>query len=325
MKNNELPHWLLQVNYEETNINNLANNQVPIKKVGTIKRKGFIDKTVKEIARRITEEYNAEKIARQPGLLQLINPRIKILSMLYLIIICNLVHSILSLVILNIWVLLVVKLSRIPLYFFIKRVWLVVLLFTGIVVFPSIFNFVRPGSPLIILMDFGHPFHLLVWDFPKEISITKEGIEGALMIITRVGASVSLAKLLAVTTRWNVLLKALRMIFVPQLFVQILEMTHRYIYLLVQTANDMFLAKKCRTIGRTSTKKQRGMIAGSMGSLWLKAYHLSEEIHTAMISRGYSGKMRIMQNLRINLKDWAWAVFVGVIGVLLFGGEKFFV
>ena len=88
-----------------------------------------------------------------------------------------------------------------------------------------------------------------------------------ILFVTRVGVSVSLAVLLVMTTPWADLLKSLRAIHVPQIFVLILSMTYRYIFLFLHTMNGLFLARKSRIVARTSGGEQRRWIAGSMGNL----------------------------------------------------------
>lgn len=315
-KKMQTPQWLLEK--QPASLKGTAQKRRGLKQLR------FIDKTINEVMQVVQDEYYAGLKAREQGLMQLIEPRVKLVTVVYLIIITNIVHNPATMLLLNIWILFIAKLSHISVFTFLKRVWPVVFLFTGIVVFPSIFNYVRPGTPLITVFDFGHPVQIGRWVMPETFSITKEGAVGALTMLLRVGTSVSLAVLLALTTRWNELLKALRMFFVPQLFIQVLEMTHRYIYLLIQTAADMFLAKKSRTIGRYSAKKQRNLIASSIGTLWSKAYYLSEEIHSAMISRGYSGEIKTLKNQRISFKAWVWLAFVVLIGLLALGGDRLF-
>ncbi len=55
-----------------------------------------------------------------------------------------------------------------------------------------------------------------------------------------------------VTTPWADILKSLRALRVPQVFVLVLSMTYRYIFLFLHTANGILLARKSRIVGRTS-------------------------------------------------------------------------
>jgi len=292
---------------------------------GKLSRRGFIEKTIDAMANVLREEFFAEQQAKRQGLLQSIDPRVKVLTTLLLIVVASLVHHSATLLAFNLWVVWLAKVSHISLRTFIKRVWLVVPLFTGIIVLPSIFNIVYPGDPLLTLFHFGHQHHLGPWTIPETLSITYQGTWGALLLILRVGASVSLAVLLTLTTRWQVLLKALNMVFVPQIFVSVLEMTYRYIYLFLQTASDMFVARQSRTVGRTSTKEQRRFVSGAMGALWNKAYVISEEVHAAMVSRGYTGEPKALVSFQIKAMDWIWTAFMAMVALFFLGGDRLFV
>lgn len=289
---------------------------------GKLSRAGFVEKTINEMARVMREEFFAGQIAARPGLLQGIDPRVKVLTTLFLIIVVGLMHHPAALIVFNLWIIWLALVSRVPLRSFLKHVWLVVPLFTGIIALPSIFNFIRPGDPLLTLFHFGRQLHLGPWTVPETLAITRQGVLGALVLIIRVGASVSLAVLLTLTTRWPVLLKTLNIIFVPQMFITVLEMTYRYIYLFLQTAGDMFVARKSRTVGRSSTKEQRRFVSGAMGALWNKAYAVSEEVHAAMVSRGYTGRPRALAVFQLRMLDWLWAGFMLAAGVFFLGGDR---
>ncbi len=83
--------------------------------------------------------------------------------------------------------------------FFVKRVWLFVPIFTGLVVLPATLNVITPGTIVVPLGTwFGH-----------QLGVTSEGLHGAAIIVIRVATSISLVVLLTLTTPWNRLLAAL--------------------------------------------------------------------------------------------------------------------
>ncbi len=292
---------------------------------GKILRRGFVEKTIEAIADVLREEVVAGKLAKRPGLLQGIDPRIKVMTTLLLIVVANFTHHAILLLGFNLWLLWLAKVSRIPVATFAKRVWLVVPLFTGVIILPSIFNIVRPGDPLLTLVHFSHAYHFGPWTLPASLSITRQGVHGAVVLLLRVGASVSLAVLLTLSTRWNTLLKALGSVCIPQIFITVLEMTYRYIYLFLQVASEIFVARKSRTVGRTSTREQRRFVSGAMGSLWSKAYTMSEEVYAAMLSRGYCGRAKIIVRFQAGTLDWLWALFMVIVSLLILGGDRFLV
>src|SRR5262249_31138922 len=111
-------------------------------------------------------------------------------------------------------------LSRLPLRFFLKRVWLFIPIFTGIVVLPATLNLITEGTIVIPLGTwFGH-----------EVGITSEGLHAAAIIVIRVATSISLVVLLTLTTPWNRLMAALRALFVPKMLILVLGMAYRYLF-----------------------------------------------------------------------------------------------
>jgi len=197
--------------------------------------------------------------------------------------------------------------SRIPADFFVKRVWLGIPLFAGIVVIPSIFFI--PGPRL---------FELAMG--PLVIAPSLNGTLGALLLIARVGVSVSLAVLLVMTTPWADILKSLRALRVPQIFVLILSMTYRYIFLFLHTVNGIFLARKSRIVARTSGAEQRRWIGGTMGALMSRSFKMSNDVYAAMLARGFTGEMRTYSAYRMTGRDWlllggAIALVAALLGV----------
>ena len=293
-----------------------------VPKHGRRSKSGFIEKTLHAIAEVMKNEVFSESIASRQGLLQNLDPRAKLATTLFLIGIAGFFHHIFPLVLFNLWLFWLAKSSRAPMGVFAKRVWIVVPLFTGVLVLPALFNVVRPGSPLLVLFHLSRPVQLGFWNIPAEIAITREGATAAALLMLRVGASVSLAVLLTLTTRWNALLKALGALRIPPVFLSVLEMTYRYIFLLLSASSDMFLARKSRLVGRAGPKEERRFVTSAMGSLWSKTAALSEEVHGAMLSRGYAGIPRSVLRFRMKPSDWAWVVLVLLAAVLFIGGDR---
>ena len=108
---------------------------------------GFIERTLSDISHTFEQSLFAEEIARKPGLLQAIDPRVKVLSLLGLLIAVGLSHNLLVIIGLYVITLILARLSLVPMGFFVKRVWLFMPFFTGIIVLPAFF--ITPGPPLV--------------------------------------------------------------------------------------------------------------------------------------------------------------------------------
>jgi cobalt ECF transporter T component CbiQ len=248
----------------------------------------------------------AEEISLRPGLFQGLDARVKVVATLALLIGVSLSHSL--------WVILglyflafgLALVSAIPADFFIRRVWLALPLFTGALVLPALF--ITPGPALL---------HL-----PLGLVITRTGLTTALFLLLRVSTSLSLAMLLILTTPWNTVLSALGVLRVPDVFILILGMTYRYIFLLLHVVNDMFLSRKSRTVGRVTAAEARRTLASVSATLLGKSLNLSSEVYLAMQSRGFRGTIVTLKPFKMQGRDWLWLFFFFVVaGLAIFLGR----
>jgi energy-coupling factor transporter transmembrane protein EcfT len=99
-------------------------------------------------------------------------------------------------------------------------------------------------------------------------------------------------------------LKALRAFRLPQEAVMMLAMTHRYIFLLVETAGQMFESRLSRTVGHVKGAAGRRITARSAGVLLSKSIELSSEVYLAMQSRGFRGEIRILSDFHMRSWDY---------------------
>jgi cobalt ECF transporter T component CbiQ len=183
--------------------------------------------------------------------------------------------------------------SKISPVFFLKRVLIFIPIFTALIAIPALF--ITPGSPLVTL--------------GSKVIITEQGARTAGLLFLRVTDSLSFGVLLILTTSWTNLLAALRWLRVPALLVDILAMTYRYLFLLLHTANAMFLARRSRTIGSFSSTENRKWLTRALTTTLAKSQHLSEEVYLAMVSRGYQGEILVLNEFRVKRRDILWAVF----------------
>lgn len=115
------------------------------------------------------------------------------------------------------------------------------------------------------------------------------GWAGATRLALRATASLLFTLLLVLTTRWAALMRGLRGLGVPSVFVSVLEQTHGYLIRLPLTAETMFQARRARTVGPVPPRDARRFVGSSMGALLGKAHAAAEATHAAMLARGYGG------------------------------------
>lgn len=251
----------------------------------------FVEKTLAGISANVEQAIFSEENARKDAFLQRRDPRVKIVTFAALIVAVALSRDWRVLFALYALTLGGAAASSIDMRFFLKRVWLGIPVFSGIVVLPSIF-FV--GGHVLFRVPLGF----------FDVGVHRDGLVAAAIFVLRVGVSVSLAVLLILTTKWSDILKSLRVLHVPNVFVLVLAMTYRYIFLLLHTANGMFLARKSRIVARTSGKEQRWWTVSTVGVLMSRSFRMSEDVYQAMLARGFRDELQTFADYRMRALDW---------------------
>ncbi len=252
----------------------------------------FVGKTLSGVTSALEQAVFDQEMAAMPGLLQRTDPRAKVFCALALLLAVGLSRRLGTVLLVCVAALLLALISRLPVGTFARRVWLGIPVFAATVALPSLF--MVPGQPLLTLVNAA----------PFRLTVTDAGLQGAALFVVRVGASVSLAVLLVSTTRWAELLRALRVLGIPESLVIVLGMTYRYLFLVLHSANNLFMARASRTVGRTSGAEQRRWAAGAAGTLVSRSMKMSGEVLLAMRARGFSGEVRTAPDPRMRDEDW---------------------
>lgn len=270
----------------------------------------FVDKSLNELAQVTQEGIRSERSAERNGLLQRIDPRSKAVGLIGLVAAAVCASRPLVLACLYALALSLALLSMIPLLPLVRRVTLAVGFFAGAAILPSALNLVNPGAPLLVLTR--NPY----------LAITMPGAQVALMLILRAMTSVTFIVLLAASTRRQDLLAAIRSVPAPRVFSSVVMMAYRYLGLLARTAAESFMARKSRTVGRIPRREHRQFLAGAISSLFHKSVALTSEVHSAMVSRGWSGEPRTLAQPRVRAADVVWLCSVlAICALAVYGGR----
>jgi cobalt/nickel transport system permease protein len=282
--------------------------------VGRRRKGSFVEKTLTGGSNLLRDAMFGDDAAHRNGLLQRIDPRAKIVAMIGLLVVAALLHNIESLAAMYAGALALAAASRLPIGFFVKRVWLFIPAFTLIVVAPATLSVVTHGDVVLELWS---------WNGSPQ-GITSQGLESAGLVVSRVAVSISLVVLLTLTTPWTRLLAALRSLGVPRIFILVIGMAYRYIFLLLGSVTEMYESRKSRTLGvQKHDAGARQFVTASAGALFGKASQLADEVHQAMVSRGYRGDARTLAAGRIARSDVALVATAALVGALVLIGDGF--
>ncbi|MGA3238723.1 MAG: cobalt ECF transporter T component CbiQ [Bryobacteraceae bacterium] len=271
------------------------------------KRGGLIEHTIEGLYLAMERALHAETSAGGAGLLQRLDPRVKVAGLFALILASALATRLWVIAAVFALAILLAAFSLISFRMLAGRVWIGALTFTAAIAIPAVF--LTPGVPV---------FHLpgLNW------TITAQGLTTAGYLILRVETAATLALLLIFTTPWMHVLKALRIFRVPVVFVVILGMTCRYILLMLQTAHEMFESRKSRTVGTMTASEQRRMAVSSASVLLTKTFQLSGDVYLAMLSRGFRGEVYLLDDFQMKPLDWTAAIaFMSLTAAAVWAGR----
>ena len=268
-------------------------------------RRGFLERTLEDLLETMEHIDRAGRVAERAGLLQSLDPRVKLVGVLLLVVAAASARNLACILAIFAGALTIAAVSRIPMRHA-AGVWMGALSLTLFLALPALF--LTPGTPALRLPLTG-------W------SITAQGLTAASYLLSRVSAIAALSMVLVLSTSWNHLLKALRALRVPLVLVVITGMTYRYIHLLLQTARDMFEARRSRLVGPMTAAGARQMIVAGAGVLLGKTMQLGNDVFLAMQARGYRGEVYLLDEFSMHRRDWAALVVFAVLGTtaLVFG------
>jgi cobalt/nickel transport system permease protein len=238
-----------------------------------IRRRSFVEQSLHGMLRAIQDGFFAEDMAREPGLLQRLDARVKLAGIGALIVSAVAIRRLGFLAALLALTVVLALLSRIPIRLLATRVWLPVLAFTGAIALPALL-------------------------------LAPHGSKSAAFLVLRAETAASLAFLLLLSTLWNRILYALHFFRIPALVVGVLAMTYRYIFLFLETARTMLEARQTRLVGPLAAAQQRRLAVSSVGVLLNKTLQLGGEVHTAMLARGFRGDLRLLDDPRLTSAAW---------------------
>lgn len=226
----------------------------------------FIDKSILSILKVLSLIKRKNKLKK--GFLYKINPAIKLIFMILNIIFLSMSRNFTYVIAIDIYFLLLLSLLDAQEIKTILLLSIVIPIFTLIMLIPSIIMQNTINSIILILKIFG---------------------------------TIMIANIFSTTTKWSHITKALKMFFIPDIFILVLDITLKYIYILGQFALDMLYSLKLRSVGKNNNKYTS--VPKIMGSLFLKSNEMGEEMYSAMECRGFIGEYTYISKFKLTIID----------------------
>ncbi|MBU0567380.1 cobalt ECF transporter T component CbiQ [bacterium] len=141
-----------------------------------------------------------------------------------------------------------------------------------------------------------------------------EGLKLALLIGLRAVACVLLIFPMIGTNRFDVTLKAIAGLGMPNKLLQLIMFSYRYIFVLFDELRRMLIAARVRGFKKQLSLK---IAAHIIGMLIIRAYERTNRIYYAMLSRGYTGRIETPGEFSLELMDIAAGSLIIAWGILL--------
>lgn len=146
------------------------------------------------------------------------------------------------------------------------------------------------------------------------IGISQEGIETAGRLFFKSLGSVSCMYNLSLNTPVVDLLIALRKLKIPKLVVELMSLMYRYIFVLFDAMNRIFIAQKSRS-GYSNLSSSYRSLGTLVSKLFINAYKRSDDLYTALVARGYDGELNVLEESF--KKSWTGYVKIICMDILL--------
>jgi len=131
-----------------------------------------------------------------------------------------------------------------------------------------------------------------------KFGCSSESIIESLKVLFRSLAAVSCLYFLSLSTPIIELLSVLTKLKVPKLFVELMSLIYRFIFIILGTINMIYISQDSR-LGYSNLKTGYNSLGKLIGSLFLSSYKRSQDMYTALESRCYEGEINVIENIYI--------------------------
>ncbi|MFD5875132.1 cobalt ECF transporter T component CbiQ [Streptomyces sp. NPDC060322] len=148
------------------------------------------------------------------------------------------------------------------------------------------------------------------------VSLSVPGLWGAWNVLAKGTLGVAASVILASTTELRALLLGLQRLRLPPLLVQIASFMIRYGDVITDELRRMSIARRSRGFEARGVR-QWGVLAKTAGALFIRSYERGERVHLAMVSRGYTGTMPVIDEVTASRAQWAHAAALPVLALVV--------
>ena len=115
---------------------------------------------------------------------------------------------------------------------------------------------------------------------------------------------------LSLTTPMIEIIGVLRKLKVPGIFLELMGLIYRFIFVLMETAGAIYTAQSSR-LGYGSLRTSFKSMSELLSSLFIRALHRSQALSTALMARGYTGELKVLEKrYPVSILNWLFILSV---------------
>jgi cobalt ECF transporter T component CbiQ len=274
-----------------------------------------IDRTLRQIGAFFSRCLLREETARRPGPLQGIDPRARLIAVLLFLVSVSLAGSIPVLLTHAALPAAAIALSRIRMREFLEAGFLLAVIFSVLVAAPAVLNVFTGGRVVLPLLAPGGEWRVGPYALPSVIGVSREGLLTAATFLLRTLSSIAAVLWLTLSTRWVDVLRGLRSLRLPPMFLQVAGMTVRYLHIFHRQSEEMHLGKKSRSVCRAPMAAEHAWVGSRIAGAWDRSLRLMEEVSDAMTARGFRGEAKLPPGSSLRGRDWAFLAAVAALSL----------
>ena len=155
-----------------------------------------------------------------------------------------------------------------------------------------------------------------------NIGVTSVGSVAAVSLLFKSLGAVSCLYFLSLTTPMIDIIYVLRKMKVPALFIELMTLIYRFIFVLAETADKIYTSQSSR-LGYGGVKVAFASLGGLASTLFIKSFHRSQMLFQALSSRCYTGGLNVLDaEYRFSVRNlFLIAVLdIGLVALSLYSG-----
>ena len=222
----------------------------------------------------ITQIMRFDDLASQDSPIHNLEGRIKLISTIFIIVVCVISQELFIPIVLEIFLLIVMKIAKLSYIDSFRRLLMLLPFGGAIIIFQP---FVQPGN--------------IIWSY-SWLTVSDVGINWAILLLARLIVSLTTIIIYSSTTPLQEMASSFRKLKMPRDLAMILSIMVRFLFLFVDELAAIRKSQKSRNFSihgtNTPYKWRVKQVGYTIGMMFLKAYEQGERVYRSMVSRGFS-------------------------------------